>query len=163
MNKKLPIIIILVIGLLGLFYFYQKYKVAPTINFEGLSLSNLNNEPVQFDNIIGKKTIVCFSASWCPNCINELNALKKIHENELNDIQIVVIDDEPLEQIERFKNKREYPFLFLKLNDPFSDIGIYSIPVTYFFDKNGLLKKEVVGEINWDDLSTREHYKSIME
>ena len=162
MSKKfLFILIFLLIGV-GVLYLYNKYRVPPSINLTKLSLIDLSGEPINFEQFKGKKTMVCFSASWCPNCIREMNALKKIKDTDLFDVEIVIIDDEPIEKLIKFKKSRSYPFTFLKLNKPFSSVGINSIPVTYFYDAQLQLKKDAVGEIEWSDASTREHYKHVM-
>lgn len=162
MSKKYSYILVLLLVAIGSFYFYKRYRVSPTINMNKLSLQTISGEAFDFKSLKGKKTIVCFSASWCGNCINEMNALKKIKDTELQDIEIVIIDDEPLEHVIGFKEHRNYPFTFLKLNQPFPSIGINSIPVTYFYNKDLKLKNDAVGEIEWSDPSIREHYKQVM-
>ena len=77
-------------------------------------------------------------------------------------IRAIIIDDEPLERVIKFKEYKDYPFTFLKLNQTFPSIGILSIPVSYFYDANMVLKADEVGEIEWSDPSTREHYKQLM-
>ncbi len=162
MSKKISLLFVTVLIAIGGFYLYVKYKVPPKIDLSKLSVISLNGEPVDLNSLKGKKTILSYGASWCPNCINEMNAMAKIRDTELKDIQIVIVDDEPLDRVIQFKERKNYPFLFLKLNKTFPEIGINSIPVTYFFDANIVLKKEEVGEIDWDDASTREHYKQLM-
>lgn len=163
MNKHIKVFIVVLLLSLGGFYLFNKYRVAPSIDLNKLSLTNLEGSNFEFASLKGKKTIVCFSASWCPNCINELNALKKIDPNELKDIQIVVIDDETLDVIQAFKERKAYPFTFIKLDANFPEIGIHSIPVTYFFNENLELKKDYVGEIDWADVSMRRHFFEIMD
>ena len=162
MSKKFSVILIVLLLGLGALYLYNKYRVPPSIDLTKLDLVDMNGDQVDFKKFNGKKTIVCFSASWCPNCIREMNALKKIKGTELKDVEIVIIDDEPMEEVIRFKEGRSYPFTFLKLNRSFPSIGINSIPVTYFYDSNLQLKKDEVGEIEWADPSTREHYTQVM-
>jgi len=162
MPKKCSYILIALLIGIGGFYFYTKYKVPPSIDLSKLNLVTLNGEVFDFKSLKGKKTIVCFSASWCGNCINEMNALAKIKDTELQDVEIIIIDDEPIENVIAFKERRNYPFIFLKLDRSFPSIGINSIPVTYFYDKDQQLKLDEVGEIEWTDPSTREHYKQVM-
>ncbi len=163
MPKKYINIILIALIILGAFYLYNKYKVAPKIDFQKLELLDMEGNAFNFESLKGKKTIVSLGASWCPNCISEMNALAKIKDTELSDVTIVIIDDEPLEKVIAFKERKNYSFLFLKLNSSFPEIGIHSIPVNYFFNKNLELKKQQVGEIEWNDPSTREHYKKLME
>jgi thiol-disulfide isomerase/thioredoxin len=152
---------IFIIGLLVLFM-YRKYKVAPEIDFSSLHLSDLDGQPVQ-PAFAGKKTVVCFGASWCGSCIKELNTIRNIQNTTLEGVEVIVISDETGEKIREFKEKKAYPFTFYKLDTSFGDIGINSIPVTYFFNTGGRLVKESVGYINWEDPSTANHLLKLME
>ncbi|MDO9001462.1 MAG: TlpA disulfide reductase family protein [Bacteroidota bacterium] len=163
MNKKLINILILVIlGFLG-FYFYKKYNVAPTINFEKLSLVDLDNQPVKFSSFKGKKMVVCFSASWCPNCLVELKELNEVKNSELADVDVIVISDESLEKVISFKERKAYPFTFLKLNQSFGDIGIFSIPTSYIVNTKLEVKKETVGYLDWKNHSAAEALVKLMD
>lgn len=162
MPKKLSLAIAIVLLSLGAFYFYNRYKVAPSIDVSKLSLQTLDGQAFDFSSLKGKKVILSFSASWCGNCIREMNAMKKIKDTELQGIEIVIIDDEPMETVIGFKERRDYPFTFLKVEQAFPSIGIHSIPVTYFYNAKQELTGNEVGEIDWQDPSTREHFKQIM-
>jgi peroxiredoxin len=145
------------------FYMYQKYHVAPALNLNSLSLADLDGNPVRMESFKGKKLVVCFSASWCGNCREELDAITSVKEREIPEVEVVVISDEPLEKVRTFKNKSGYPFTFLKMNKPFNSIGIYSIPTSYIVNERLEVVKETVGYINWKDPSMLQHIKMIME
>ncbi len=159
----MAILIALCVAAFAVFYFYNRYRVAPKVNFPVLQLQDLNGQTVSFDSFKGKKLVVSFGASWCPNCIEELTILKKINDTQLQGITVVVISDEPLEKISAFKERREYPFIFLKMDKTFDAIGIHSIPTTYIVNTKLEVVKEQVGYINWEDASTLNHLKTIME
>ncbi len=163
MNKKWISTIIALIGIFIAFYFYNKYNNAPSIDFNKLSLSDLNQQPVKFESFKGKKLVVCFSASWCPNCLDEMREMNDIKDTRLSDVEVVIISDESLEKIMSWKSRTDYPFTFLKLNQGFNDIGIFSIPTSYIVNTKLEVKKETVGYIDWKDESTVEHLKKIME
>lgn len=163
MNKKWINLLFLVIAALVGFYFYNKYKVAPSIDFSKLTLVDLQEQPVKFESFKGKKLVVCFSASWCPNCLDELRELNDIKNNELKDVEVLVISDEPLEKIMSFKEKTNYPFIFLKLTKGFNEIGIFSIPTSYIVNTKLEVKKETVGYLDWKDASTAEHLVKLMD
>ena len=129
MSKKLIPVIAIALLAFSAFYLYTKYKVAPSIDVSKLQLHTLDGQAFDFTSLKGKKVILSFSASWCGNCIREMNTLKKIKETEMQGIEIIIIDDEPMETVINFKEKREYPFTFLKLDQSFPSIGINSIPV----------------------------------
>lgn len=163
MNKKYLFPALLILTLLVAFYMYSKYHVAPSINFKTLSMVNLQGEPVAFDSFKGKKIVVCFSASWCPNCLEELSDINEVKDTQLKDVEVLVISDEPIDVIQHFKDKKGYTFTFLKLNAGFNSIGINSIPTSYIVNTNLEVTKETVGYLDWKDPSTCEHLKKLME
>ena len=163
MNKKWISAIILVIAAFIGFYFYNKYNSAPSIDFNKLSLFDLNQQPVKFESFKGKKLVVCFSASWCPNCLDEMREINDIKNDKLSDVEVVIISDEPLEKIMSWKERTDYPFTFLKMNAGFNSVGIFSIPTSYIVNTNLEVKKETVGYLDWTDASTVEDLKELME
>jgi peroxiredoxin len=153
----------LVIAALIGFYIYQKYRVAPTIQLSSLHLVDLDGKAVKMESFKGKKMIVCFSASWCGNCREELDAIASVKEKDLSEVEVVVISDEAIEKVKSFKENRGYPFTFLKMSQPFNSIGINSIPTSYIVNTKQEVVKETVGYIDWKDPSMLEHIKVIME
>jgi thiol-disulfide isomerase/thioredoxin len=145
-----------------LFLLYRKYQVAPEITFGSLRLVDLDNKPVVLSTG-GDATVVTFGASWCSSCIREMNDIMEIKNTALSEVRVVVISDEPLESIRRFRDRKDYPFTFLKLQGSFKDVGINSIPTTYLYNRKGELKKESVGYIHWDDPSTVNHLLHLMK
>lgn len=164
MSKKTTykILIIAILSVIGL-YFYNKYNVAPSIQLTKLDVVDQNNTKFDFKSLIGKKVIVSFYASWCPNCIEELKTLNSIKAQKLQDIEILAITDESMDKLISFKDKKQYPFTFLKLNTSFSAIGIASIPTTYLVNTKGEIVYNKVGYIHWDDESNLNHLKTLME
>lgn len=152
----------MIIGLTG-FYFYKKYNIPPSINFNQLELYSLESQKINFNDFKGKKILVSFGASWCPNCIDELNTLKTLKDTKLADVEIICISDEPIETIMDWKERKKYPFTFLKLNTTFNAINIFSIPTSYVVNTKLEVVKETVGYIDWEDPSTLEHYKKLMQ
>lgn len=163
MNKKWFFPILLLIVLLISFFIYNKYHVAPHIKFNNLNLVDSNNQPKNLELYKGKKLLICFSASWCPNCIEELDVLKSIKTKELADVEVIVISDESITKINEFQLKRDLPFTFLKMNTTFSSIGINSIPTSYIINKKFEVMHESTGYLNWKNPSTCQHLKKLME
>jgi len=163
MQKKWTYLLgIIVIGFLA-FYFYQKYKIAPDLKIENLSVENLNNEVVNLSSFKGKKTVLCFAASWCGPCRSELKAISSVKESLYRDVEIVVISDEDLETILQFKAQIAYPFVWLRLTKPFNAVDIYSIPTSYFLNTKGEVVKKTVGYLDWKDSATAGHLNKLME
>lgn len=164
MSKKTTyiILIIAILGVVGL-YFYNKYNVAPTIDIAKLDVVNQDTNKFDMASLKGKKVIVSFYASWCPNCIEELKILNSIKNQKLADIEVLAVTDESIEKLVAFKNKTQYPFTFLTITGQFPEIGINSIPVTYLLNTKGEIVYNNVGYVEWNDESTLEHLKGLME
>lgn len=164
MSKKSTyiILVIAILGIVGL-YFYNKYNVAPTINIAKLDVIDQDTNKFDIQSLKGKKVIVSFYASWCPNCIVELKTLNSIKSQKLADVEVLAITDESIEKLVAFKTKTQYPFTFLTLTGQFPEIGINSIPVTYLLNTKGEIVYNNVGYVDWNDESTLEHLKSLME
>ena len=163
MQNKLKYLIIAILGVLLAIYFYSKYKVAPSVNFSKLELFDLEGNRVNFSDLKGKKIVLSFGASWCVNCIDELETLSAIKDQQLAGVEVVVISDEKLERVQAFSQRNNYPFTFLKMNQPFGSIGVNAIPTTYIFNSKLEVKDETVGFIDWKDPSTVEHIRKLME
>jgi thiol-disulfide isomerase/thioredoxin len=156
------ILFALLAGLAAL-YFYNKYRVAPGMDFNKLALTDLDGNPFQWKSLEGKKMVVSFGASWCINCREEMQLLNRIKDKDLSDVTIVIIDDEPLERVRSFSLANGYPFLFLKIEQSFPSIGVNAIPVNYIVNRKLQVTYEEVGAIEWEDGSTMEHMKKLME
>ncbi len=163
MNNRAYLFFFLLLLIIGAFYVYQKYQKAPSIQFSNLPVRTLQNEVFNLQSLKGKKVIVCMAASWCPNCIDELNELSQIKTESLADVEVLVLSDESIEKIEQFKSRRNYPFTFLKLNADFASIGINSIPTSYILNTKFEVVKQSVGIIQWSDPSTLQHLKTLMD
>ena len=147
MPKKSVYLIIVTAACLIVLFYYNKYRIAPSLKFNELGLVNSAGESFDFNSLKGKKIIVAMYASWCGNCLQELKTINKIKNSDLSDVEIICITDESLEKLNTFKNEKAYPFTFLKMQKHFPDIGINSIPVIYILNKNLEIVKEEVGEI----------------
>lgn len=152
----------MVAGLVGL-YFYKKYQVAPSIDVFSQKLYDENNTEVNLNVYKGKPLIISFYASWCGNCIQELNELNEIKDSELKDVTVICITDESAEKLISFKEHRNFPFTFFRLNKSFPEIGIEAIPVTYLINTKGEVVYNNVGAIQWTDNSFLQFAKKAME
>jgi peroxiredoxin len=156
------IIFAVLAGLVAL-YLYNRYRVAPGMDFNKLTLTDVDGNPFSWKSLEGKKMVVSFGASWCVNCREEMQLMNTLKNKELSDVTVVVISDEPLERIKSFSVANGYPFLFLKMEQSFPSIGVNAIPVNYIVNRKLQITYEEVGSIEWEDGATVEHMKKLME
>ena len=142
--------------ILFLVFLYRKFRVAPSLPFAETKLVNIQGETINFSQITKEKKIVCFYASWCGDCLKELNDLNQVYDS-LNGLKVIAITDEGLESAIDFSSRKKYPFTFYSLTRSFSEIDIHSIPVTYILNDRGEVIFEKVGAINWKDASFKKH------
>ena len=161
MQKKwIYTLLALIGGLIALFY-YNKYKMVPSIDIKKLEIINESGERFDINSLRGKKLIVSFYASWCGNCLEEMQEINKIKNTELKDIEVICLTDESIEHLIQFKESKGYPFTFLKLKKNFQDINIYSIPVTYIVNEKMEVVEEYLGYVDWNDPSTVNYIKGL--
>ena len=97
------------------------------------------------------KIVINYWATWCRPCIKEMPSLKKAEEIlEDYGYTFLLVSDETISKISKFKNERNFDFNFLKSIKSFETLGIYSMPTSYIFDENGKIIETIVGAIEWD-------------
>ena len=98
-----------------------------------------------------EKIVINYWATWCRPCIKEMPSLKKAEEIlEDYGYTFLLVSDETISKISKFKNERNFDFNFLKSIKSFETLGIYSMPTSYIFDENGKIIETIVGAIEWD-------------
>ncbi len=148
-KKLLPILV--VAGLLIFSgYLYKKYRIAPDIEFPEVEVVDLNENPVEIKELTdGKLTLLVFWATWCGVCREEIPHLEALEGKFPEDkFQIVMVSDEPIEEIESFISDKSYPFLFLKLVGKSSELEVHKIPTSYLI-KDGVSVDDEVGLYDW--------------
>ena len=135
---------------MGSYWLYQRYRVAPEIDFPAMELSDLQGEPVDFSNRHAGRVFLVFWASWCPDCLEEWpHVMEAAYEFRYEEIDFVMISDEDLETINDFlANRDPYVVRFYKLNGRSRDLKIYSIPTVYLLDQGKVVDAQV-GNFEW--------------
>ena len=97
------------------------------------------------------KIVVSYWATWCAPCIKEMPGIKKAEEilKEYG-YTFLLISDETVDKISKFKNEWNFDFNFLKSTKSFETLGVYAMPTSYIFDENGQIIETIVGAIEWD-------------
>ena len=97
------------------------------------------------------KIVVSYWATWCAPCIKEMPSIKSAEKIlEDYDYTFLLVSDETVDKISKFKNEFNFDLNFLKSNKSFETLGIFAMPTSYIFDENGQLIETIVGAIQWD-------------
>ena len=165
MKRKFPILLFLFAFIGGSIYLYTKYKVPPTIEFHELSLTDLNNNPVNLSEYAGKNIFISFWAPWCGDCINEMPDLQFVY-NRLKDENFVflAISGYDIAKEKRYVTKNNFDITFLHMTQKLKEIDIYSIPTNYIINQKGKVVYEKVGaESNWRSQETMDKILSLIK
>lgn len=97
------------------------------------------------------KIVVSYWATWCAPCIKEMPGIRRAEEilKEYG-YTFLLISDETVDKISKFKNEWNFDFNFLKSTKSFETLGVYAMPTSYIFDENGQIIETIVGAIEWD-------------
>jgi thiol-disulfide isomerase/thioredoxin len=125
---------------------YRKMKVgniAPDILLEGNVFKNGNPTKTisKLSEIKSNYTVVLFGASWCPNCVEEINQLLPLYEKwKTKGLEIVFVSlDTDKESYKKYTEK--LPFLsfcdYKKWDTkPAQDFAVFASPTFFLLDNN---------------------------
>jgi thiol-disulfide isomerase/thioredoxin len=129
----------------------QPGKLAPDF-----SLVNLSGQKVRLVDFKGKVVLLNFWATWCPPCREEVPSLAKLDAAMLGknfQMLAVAIDKEGKDAVEKYFQSTgvRLPALLDPSGDAGKAFGITGVPETFIIDKQGLIRKKIIGPINWID------------
>jgi len=123
---------------------------------------DLNNNEVDLSSFRGKKILINYWATWCGSCIQEMPSLLKAQELLKDENYIfLLVSDESIQKISRFKNRKKFNFTYLKSSVSLGSMGIYSLPTTYIFNEKGEKVKKIVGAVDWNSNRMIKKLKSL--
>jgi peroxiredoxin len=112
-----------------------------------------SDHQVSLNQFRGQVVVLNFWATWCPPCMQELPSMMDM-QNQLRSRGVVVLGvsiDVDDDAYHRFLKQRGVNFVTVR--DPEQKVaGIYGTsgwPESYIIDRQGVLRRKVVGPINW--------------
>ena len=114
-------------------------------------LQSLGGNNVQLSSFRGKKAVVVnFWATWCPPCREEMPAFEDMFVRNKDNLEVLGVN---LQESERAISNflLEIPVTYTLLLDPDAEVkeiyNIFTQPVTYFVDKDGIIVDKKFGPL----------------
>lgn len=113
-----------------------------------ITLSNLQNKPIDILQCNGKPTIIVFFTSWSKICEEELKMLASLYKsNKEKGVNIIAVSfDKKTNELQKFAEKLGigYEVLVDKKLKSLSKFPVVIIPTTFVLDKKGEIKETFV-------------------
>ncbi|MBI5747589.1 MAG: TlpA family protein disulfide reductase [Nitrospinae bacterium] len=134
-------------------------KVSEPKPAQDFTLKDLNGNEVKLSSLKGKPVIINFWATWCYPCREEIPDLQKSYdENKDKGLVILGVNiKENVSKVSKFSKdyKMTYPIL-LDIEGTISDAyRVFGIPMSFFIDRDGLIKDSFIGMLTKEDLSKK--------
>jgi len=133
--KKFLLIITMLFSLSSLSAMNEMH-IAP--NFEAVTLSG---KKVSLEQFKGKKVVwLTFWATWCPYCTKEIPALKNLHKKFADKVEILAINIDVRDSIEKAKDyafEHDLPYDIIFSNEITRLYGVRGTPTQVVIDING--------------------------
>jgi peroxiredoxin len=109
----------------------------------------VEGEPATLSNYRGKVVLLTFWASWCEPCKKEMPEIQAAYEkHKENDLVVLAVNfGEKQEAAKAFVDQMglTFPALMDRRANIAERYAVVSLPVTFFIDKNGIIRERVFG------------------
>lgn len=148
----------------GFSYYFFSYKVAPKIDFDELTFKTLDGKDYSKANLEGKYIFLNVIATWCGPCRAELPSIEKTYHLLKNDnYAFLVVSDEPIPLLNKFKEKYPYSYTYLQMQQSRKSLGINTIPTTYVISPKGEILYKKIGSSDWNSIENIKMLKEFAE
>jgi thiol-disulfide isomerase/thioredoxin len=131
-------------------FYYWRYRTIPSMKFSEISLTDESGMTVTLDQVLKDSTVVHFYASWCGPCLKELRELnQQFSQYEQGGIDFILITDDIPESIKVMSERMPEQIRFYR-TESLQELGIYSIPASYFVTHGEIASKHVK-PIDWQN------------
>lgn len=117
------------------------------------SLKTLDGDTITEKDLVGKTTVINVWATWCGNCLNELddlNVLAAKYESDTNVVFLALSDEDP-SKIKDFLMRRPFNFTHIPdgtvLTDAIQTRLVKTYPQHIVLDKDLKITYEATGEL----------------
>jgi len=111
-------------------------------------------QTVSLDQYRGKIVVLNFWASWCGPCLEEFPSLVQLQKDMPNIVVLAVAfqTDEPSYRQYLIDNNLSGITTIDDVTNHASDVfGTYRPPESYIIDRKGIIRRKVIGPMDWTD------------
>lgn len=144
---------ILVVG----FAVYWVYRQWPhNIAIKEIVIEDKNGQLSSLSINSDSVTVIHFFAHWCGPCMRELPEIAE-YRKQLNErgIAIICITDDDFSFIADLRNRTH---LSIFKTPSLKDLNVFSIPMTYIYNRKGDQVERIEGPLEWSNQSTFEQF-----
>lgn len=124
-----------------------------------------NNNAYKLSDFEGKPVVLNFWASWCGPCKSEMPDFETAYQNYGDEIQFLMVNmtdgyQETVDGAKDFIQDKGYtfPVFYDSALEAAKAYSVYSIPTTYFIDKDGYIIAQGRGAMSAENLQTGINY-----
>lgn len=122
--------------------------------------------PINSKEFRGKMTILNFSATWCPYCLEEkqnLEAFLKNNPELAKNINVVVVMLDTQKDIKKYMDKHKFTFpMYEDRNEKVANaFFIRGVPMSFILDENGKIVYRQIGLLDFE--GTKSIFEKIEE
>lgn len=131
------------------------------------TLRDLSGKRFALKQLRGKAVFVNFWATWCVPCREEMPQMEKLHrEFKGRGLEVVAVNfREDKETVKKFSD--ELGITFRILLDPdgavSNEYGAWSLPLSYFIDREGIFIGKVSGARPWDGKEAKDFIRELLQ
>jgi thiol-disulfide isomerase/thioredoxin len=111
----------------------------------------------------GRVVVLSFWASWCAPCIEEMPSLE-LMQRELPQVQVLAVaSDEDFSEYQNYIATRHISLLtvFDQAQTSNALYGSFRFPETYIIDKNGVVRRKLIGPQNFTSPDIVDYLKKL--
>ena len=154
-RSKVLIPLILILLVLALMLSLNQKSQAPEVTF-----TTIEGKTIKMADLKGKMVLVNFWATSCSGCIAEMPELITTYnqyQSQGLELVAVAMSYDPPSHVLNFSQKNKLPFpvmhdSFEEIASKFKDVRL--TPTTYVINKEGEIIKQIIGVINFKELTT---------
>ncbi len=111
-----------------------------------LTITTTDGSRLKISDLHGRGVIVDCWATWCGPCLREIPHLERVADDFPKDLVVVGISSEELQTVQRFASSRVIRYRVGTADSPPPPFApIAAVPTTFFIDRQGVIRKVLVG------------------